>query len=178
MIAKVEHLYIHIPFCKSICTYCDFVRFVANNSCIDLYIRKIIDEISYKYKTHQFKTIYIGGGTPNYLNKKNLTLLLSTLKKYLKNKYEFTIECNPEFLTKEQAIILKQNKVNRVSIGAQTTNNNILQKFQRRHTIKNIQEAIQNLRGVDIFNISIDFIYGFNELKDCDIFSATKFIGD
>ncbi|GHU30456.1 hypothetical protein FACS1894166_00130 [Bacilli bacterium] len=173
---KVAHLYIHIPFCKNICTYCDFVRFVSNQSEIDQYVDDLINQFQKQYTHHVFKTIYIGGGTPNYLSARTLNRLLSTLAPHLSKDYEFTIECNPELLSLEQAKIFKANKVNRASIGVQTVNNTILRKFHRQHALKDVQNAIANLRKVGIINVSCDFIYGFNELTDKDINDAIKFI--
>jgi oxygen-independent coproporphyrinogen-3 oxidase len=136
----------------------------------------LIKQIQQQYKPKQFTTIYIGGGTPNYLNDKLLNMLLRVLSKYLDKTYEFTIECNPELLTYEQAMIMKANGVNRASIGVQTVNNTILYKFNRQHTLKDVQNAISNLKKVGIDNISIDLIYGFNELTTKDILNAINFI--
>jgi oxygen-independent coproporphyrinogen-3 oxidase len=176
MIAKAKHLYLHIPFCKTICAYCDFVRFVGNANDIKKYVRKLINDINTQCIGYKFKTIYVGGGTPNSLPNDLLAKILHTLNKYRANDCEFTIECNPEFLTIEQAITLKAYKVNRASIGAQTANNTILRKFHRQHTLKDVKQAISNLQKVGINNISIDLIYGFNGLTDNDIRQAIKFI--
>ncbi|MDR0674927.1 MAG: radical SAM family heme chaperone HemW [Mycoplasmataceae bacterium] len=176
MTSKTKHLYVHIPFCKAICHYCDFVRFVSNSNCISRYTHRLINEINDRCKGCKFKTIYVGGGTPNSIDNHLLNTLLCTLSKYLAIDYEFTIECNPENITIDQAYILKTNNVNRVSIGMQTVNNTLLQKFGRQHTLKDVQEAISNLRKVGINNISIDLIYGFNELMDNDIRDTIKFI--
>jgi oxygen-independent coproporphyrinogen-3 oxidase len=172
----IKHLYVHIPFCKSICTYCDFVRFVKDPQCVESYIKKLIKQIQLQYKPKQFQTIYVGGGAPNYLSNKLLNMLLRTLNKYLDKHYEFTIECNPELLTYEQAQVMKSNGVNRGSIGVQTVNNTILKKFHRQHTLNDVKTAIANLRKVGITNISIDLIYGFNEQTNKDILDAIKFI--
>jgi oxygen-independent coproporphyrinogen-3 oxidase len=173
---QTKHLYVHIPFCHSICSYCDFVRFVKNDEVVDTYTDKVIKEIKTKCRNHKFKTIYVGGGTPNSLNEKQLRALLGTLNKYLDKDYEFTIECNPEYLTIQQSHILKANKVNRASIGVQTVNNTLLRKFHRQHTLNDVKRAITNLRKVGINNISLDFIYGFNELSNGDVNNAIKFI--
>jgi oxygen-independent coproporphyrinogen-3 oxidase len=151
---------------------------VENQNCISKYVNKIIKIINTQCANHKFKTIYIGGGTPNSLDDKLLSSLLTTLSKYLDKEYEFTIECNPEHLTITQANILKANKVNRASIGVQTVNNTLLQKFQRHHTLKDVKQAISNLQKVGISNISIDLIYGFNELTNKDIRNAIKLINN
>lgn len=175
MINKLEHLYIHIPFCKNICAYCDFVRQLKNDDkVVDAYIECVTKEVnSIKNK---LSTIYIGGGTPNCLSNSQLNLLLKHAHVRLNNKYEFTIELNPELVTMQQAMILKANGVNRVSIGVQTTNNAILHKFNRQHSLKHVIKAIANLNKVGITNINLDFMYGFNELKSKDINKAIQFI--
>jgi oxygen-independent coproporphyrinogen-3 oxidase len=176
MIRKVKHLYVHIPFCNSICTYCDFVRYVRNDQTKEEYVNKIIEQIKHQYKNHKFSTIYIGGGTPNCLNDDLLNKLLCTLSHYLLNKYEFTIECNPELITDTQIRTLKQNKVNRVSIGVQSINDSLLRKIHRKHTLIDVKKAIDKLRKFKINNISIDLIYGFNEQTLSNIKDTCTFI--
>jgi oxygen-independent coproporphyrinogen-3 oxidase len=95
MTKQVKHLYIHIPFCKTICDYCDFVRELYTDEKAKIYLAHIRKRLS-KYIAKQFATIYIGGGTPNCLNTEQLSLLLAHICKYLKNNGEFTVECNPE----------------------------------------------------------------------------------
>jgi oxygen-independent coproporphyrinogen-3 oxidase len=178
MIKKInrpKHLYIHIPFCKNICHYCDFVRFVTNKKTQQKYIKKIILELNELPKNY-FKTIYIGGGTPNCLDNILLSLLLKTCKKLLEKKYEFTIECNPEFVDQKQVNIFNTYNINRISIGAQTTNNLILKKYNRKHSFDDVVNAIKILRLNNIDNINLDFIYGFNELKKTDIVNVIKFV--
>jgi oxygen-independent coproporphyrinogen-3 oxidase len=143
---------------------------------MDKYVDGLVEQFHKQYSHCVFKTIYIGGGTPNHLSARALNKLLSVLSMHLAKDYEFTIECNPELLSLEQAKIFKANKVNRASIGVQTVNNTILSKFHRQHALKDVKTAIANLRKVGINNISCDFIYGFNELDDSDIDDAIKFI--
>lgn len=172
---KVEHLYIHIPFCQEICTYCDFYRTKTKDpNIINSYVKKIVSEI--REDNNQYKTIYIGGGTPNFLNDKLLNELLSPLKNKLQNNYEFTIEANPEFITRSQIKTLLKNNVNRVSMGVQTTNNNILKLLRRTHNIENVIEAINLLHKHGMKNISCDFIYNLPLLKNSDLEETFSFI--
>ncbi len=173
-----EHLYIHIPFCSNICSYCDFPRLKTNNQdLIKKYLDKLILNLKLTSVKHQYKTIYIGGGTPNYLNEIDLDYLLRNLKQYLnKNEYEFTIELNPELVTKKQVLILARNKINRISIGVQTFNTSILKKMNRNHNKNNVIDAINFLKKSNINNISLDFIYGFNDLKNDDLDESFHFI--
>lgn len=177
MIKKVEHLYIHIPFCKSICSYCDFIRKVANSKIeIDEYLKKIVKQIKKECTGLHFKTIYIGGGTPNCLNDKQLEFLLKNITPYLSKKYEFTIELNPELVTELQGRILYKNKINRVSLGVQSCNDKILKDFKRTHNTKDVQNALKILKTCHINNISVDFIYGYKLMKKQDILNDIKFI--
>jgi len=171
----VEHLYIHIPFCNSICKYCDFVRFVSNEQTKHKYIQKIVKQIN--TIKNKMKSIYIGGGTPNSLSNKDLELLLSSLNKLvITNVTEFTIECNPEFINEEQCKIFKKFKVNRVSMGVQTCNQKLLKQIGRKHTVKDVLNSIKLLRKHKINNISCDFIYGFHDQTLEDIKTSLKFI--
>ena len=173
---KVDSLYIHIPFCKSICTYCDFVREVVKcQRQEDDYIIKICNQINKECK-HKFKTIYIGGGTPNSLSDTNLNLLLSTCKKIKAKDCELTVECNPEFINNNQANIFKKFGVNRISLGVQTLNKKVNKIFNRKHSNQDVINAIKILRKNNIENISLDFIYGYDLLKLKDIENNVKFI--
>lgn len=172
-----KHLYIHIPFCHEICTYCDFYRTKTNDKKIIFnYVKKIINEI--KKDSNFYKTIYIGGGTPNFLDDEILNDFLSNLKNHLDSNHELTIECNPEFITQSQINIFNKNKVNRISIGVQSTNDNILKLLKRTHDFKTAINAIKLLQKNKITNISCDFIYNLPLLKETDILSTFQFIKD
>lgn len=174
-----KHLYIHIPFCKSICTYCDFVRIhninpKTHKTYIDLVIEKLQNEAS----LHQFTTIYIGGGTPNALNDENLEYLLNFLSKYLNlnTQYEFCIELNPELITVSQVHILAKYGINRVSLGVQTTNDKINVLLHRYSTMQNVVDSLKILRQNNICNISCDFMYNLPLLKEKDLEDAISFL--
>lgn len=169
-----KHLYIHIPFCKYICTYCDFVRKIPKSEIeIEQYLDVIISKIN-EYKTF-FKTIYIGGGTPNFVNNFLLEKLFISLQKNIDKKTEFTIECNPDFVTEDQAKLFSKYKVNRISLGVQTTSNSILKLLNRKHTILDAENAIKIFSKHKIYNISCDFIYNLPLLKKRDILDAINF---
>lgn len=171
---KFNHLYIHIPYCKYICTYCDFVRKIPKEiNEINEYINLIIKEI--EKINHKLKTIYIGGGTPNFLSNDNLNNLLESLNKNIDSKTEFTIECNPDFVTDEQAKIFKKYNVNRISLGVQTTNNNILKLINRKHSYLDVKKAISIFQKNKIINISCDFIYNLPLLTKKDIIESINF---
>ena len=170
-------LYVHIPFCRNICTYCDFKKFIYNQNRINDYFQSLFFDLS-RYENRTYKTIYIGGGTPSCIDKTNLSTLLDKLKNKLdKNYKEFTIECNVEDINDEFLSLIKEKGINRLSIGVQTFNDKFISFCNRKHTkemaINNIIKASKYIN-----NISIDLIYAFpnQTLKDLkeDIEIATS----
>lgn len=157
-----KSLYIHLPFCKSFCSYCDFKRGMYKPKIVDLYLKQVVNCLKKKYAKNSFKTIYLGGGTPNCLSNQQLEYLLKNLKNKIDKNYEFTIECNPEFITKKQAEIFKRNNVNRISLGIQTLNKEILKKVNRHNPQEIVENALTILKKQHLNNISCDLIYGFN----------------
>ena len=114
----MRSVYIHIPFCSSICSYCDFCKFLHNDKWASLYLEVLNHEIDEYYEDDTVKTIYIGGGTPSVLSTSNLIKLFKIIKKFkLNEEYEFTFECNVNDITEDLLILLKENGVNRISIG-------------------------------------------------------------
>lgn len=157
-------LYIHIPFCRHICHYCDFYKMVVS----DKFKEKIIDSIIKEYNQRDFdknkvETIYIGGGTPSSLPYYILEKLLSNLnmKIDLSSLKEFTVELNPEDINEELVSILSKYHVTRVSIGIQSFNKNIIDRLGRFHfvTEDEIKSKIQILNNHNITNINLDLIY-------------------
>lgn len=167
---KINSLYIHIPFCSKICPYCDFVKVIDNNSFKSKYIEELIKDIcSLEKERYFFNTIYIGGGTPTVLSNVQLDRLLSELDKVKTNETEFTIEGNPESITKDKLKILKKHNVNRISIGIQSFNKKILRSINRDYNI-DVFKLIKLVKKY-INNINVDFIYGlpeqtFEDIKD------------
>lgn len=160
-IDSVESLYLHIPFCDSLCPYCDFAKVIKGTFSSEDYIHALIQEIeSYHIKDHSLKTIYIGGGTPSCLEENELDILLSHLYKRFYPWIEFTIEVNPESLTDGKIAILSKYKINRVSLGVQSANPQMLSSLKRNHTLKQVQNVVASLKKSNIDNINLDFIYG------------------
>lgn len=173
----IESLYIHIPFCDNICSYCDFSKVLTNTFNEENYIQQLIEEIeSYHIKKNQLKTIYIGGGTPSALTVKNLTALLSYLHSNFQNLQEFTLEANPESLTEDKILILKKYGVTRVSLGVQTLNTSLLKLLNRKHSFNDVKNCIANLKKYQLNNFNLDFIYGIPGLTNKDIEDEFKFI--
>ncbi|HKL72703.1 MAG TPA: radical SAM family heme chaperone HemW [Candidatus Onthovivens sp.] len=159
---KINSLYIHIPFCEKICPYCDFTKVLANSDSENKYIQEILKDLDYFYQNKvKFKTIYIGGGTPSILNCANLENLLVKTSKLLKFGGEFTVELNPESITKSKLKLLKKYEVNRISIGIQSFNSKILEQIDRSYSI-NYYDLIALARKY-FKNINVDLIYGFHD---------------
>lgn len=159
----MEALYIHIPFCNHICTYCDFYKMVAKTNVKEKYIKYLIQELQLrKDLLKDVKTVYIGGGTPTSLPLNLLDFFLYHLHQEidLKNVIEFTIEANPTDITLDLAMILKKYHINRVSLGVQSFNEQKLKFLGRNHNQKIVTQAIKILHKVGINNINIDLIYG------------------
>ena len=153
-------LYVHIPFCRNICSYCDFTKFIYNQQRINEYFKSLFFELE-KYKNNKYKTIYIGGGTPSCIDKKNLTDLLDYLSTLLRDNYlEFTIECNVEDINEEFLTLIRDKGINRLSIGVQSFNKKYIALSNRKHTCTQAIDNI-NLASKYIKNISIDLIYAF-----------------
>ena len=170
------YIYIHIPFCDCICSYCDFCKILYNNKYIDNYLDNLEKEIRNRYKNETIKSIYIGGGTPSSLSYQELERLFNIIKIFkLDSNYEFTIECNVNNLDINKIKLFKDNGVNRVSLGVQSFNKEILTILNRSHTYKEVYNVINNLKNNNINNINIDLIYGVNDnidivKKDIDYF--------
>ena len=166
----IKSCYIHIPFCKKICSYCDFCKNYYNELVVDNYLDNLKKEISKNYKNEVLDTLYIGGGTPSSLSSKNLNKLIYILKTFKLNQdYEYTFECNYEDINEELLDLLKNNKVNRISIGIQTFNDKFSKVLNRDINKKEMIEKI-NLTKKYFSNINIDLMYALpgesiNDLK-------------
>jgi len=179
--AKRIALYIHIPFCNSICSYCDFCKVLYKNDWADKYLDSLDAEIKNYYMGEEISTIYIGGGTPSALKLDELNKLFNILKQFNKeNVTEFTFECNLNDINEELLNILILNKVNRLSIGIESFDENKLKFMKRNHTFLDALEKINLCRKKGINNINVDLIYGIpNESlkvlkKDIDLILKLK----
>ncbi|MDD4547662.1 MAG: radical SAM family heme chaperone HemW [Bacilli bacterium] len=160
-------VYIHIPFCKSICSYCDFCKIYYNQKYIDSYLKSLENEIKTFYQNDEIKTLYIGGGTPSSLNIEEVSKLLDITKMFnISKDLEFTIELNIEHITKELLELLYENGVNRLSIGVQTFNEKHLKILNRHHSKNEVIKKIEMAKKVGFNNINIDLIYAIpNQTK-------------
>lgn len=160
-------IYIHIPFCKSKCYYCDFVSYTDQCGQVDHYMQKVSNEMKqYDISNYNVTTIYIGGGTPSFINEKYIQQLLEELKIKLKNnetkfeKIEITIEINPGTITRQKLEQYKKSGINRISIGLQSAKDNLLKQMGRIHNYQEFLEAYHLVKEVGFKNINIDIMIG------------------
>ena len=160
---SMKGLYIHIPFCKNICSYCDFYKMVAKDNLINKYVDYLIKEIELRQTDlKKVETIYLGGGTPSSLAVNLLEKLFIEIGKYLdlKKIKEFSVEANPNDITTELLMLLKKYHVNRISLGVQSFNERRLIFLNRIHRHEDVKRAMTLLKENGFHNINIDLIYG------------------
>ena len=153
--------YIHIPFCGHKCGYCDFAVTAGQDHLIALYLEALAEEITRLETARPVESIFIGGGTPTYLNAMQLDTLLNHLQQWLPivQGGEFSIESTPESITTDKIDVLKQHGVSRVSIGVQSFQAHTLKSLDRRHTVEQIPTAVEQIQASDIA-VSLDLIFG------------------
>ena len=162
---KEISLYIHIPFCKQRCFYCDFPTFAGKEGFREEYIGALVKEIEEKCSNYLIKTIFIGGGTPSYLEENELEkLLIAVSKLNLSNKLEYSMECNPGTVNEDKLKIMKRYGINRISFGLQSCNDKLLKKIGRIHTFDEFLENYNLARKVGFDNINVDLMYGLPNL--------------
>ena len=169
-------IYIHIPFCKQKCYYCDFVSYANQETKMEEYINGVLKEIDYyKLEDYDITTIYIGGGTPSFLDSDYIKAILEKLKNKLKSNtikwedIEITIEVNPGTVTLEKLKTYKEAGINRISIGLQSTNDKLLKQIGRIHNYEEFLETYKMAEKVGFKNKNVDLIIGLPNQKIKDI---------
>lgn len=158
-------IYIHIPFCKSKCYYCDFVSYCNMDEFIDEYIQALCNEIlqnSEILSSYQISTVYFGGGTPSYIPSKYITRIMDTLKLFVNDEYMFdevTIEVNPNSVDYSKLKEYKKAGINRISVGLQSTHDTVLKNIGRAHVFKDFLDTMDLIKKVGFNNVSVDLIY-------------------
>ena len=157
-------IYIHIPFCKRRCIYCDFFSTTQSEK-KPTYIHALCQELEMRKNYlggEEIETIYLGGGTPSQLTEEELNEIFTSLYNIYKVKEdaEITLEANPDDLTPEYVSMLRRLPINRISMGIQTFQEETLKLLHRRHTARQAIEAFQRCREAGFRNISIDLMYG------------------
>ncbi|MDY4788704.1 MAG: radical SAM family heme chaperone HemW [Bacilli bacterium] len=156
---KINHLYVHIPFCSSICNYCAFNKSIYNKKFGTKYIDVILTQLN-KYELSNLSTIYVGGGTPTSIDYHPLDKLLTRLDAYLNENGEFTLEANIENLDNQMIELILKHRVNRLSLGIQSFNQEIIKYLNRHHDFEMAKKVIDKLHKLGFNNINFDLIYG------------------
>jgi oxygen-independent coproporphyrinogen III oxidase len=154
-------LYIHVPFCASKCMYCDFPSFCGKESLMLDYAKALSSEIDKRTQGKIIKTIFIGGGTPTYLSLEAWEIIKGSLDKLNKvPEAEFTVECNPGTIAEEKLLLFKEIGINRLSIGLQAWQDELLRSIGRRHTLPQFLSGFEMARKSGFDNINIDLMFG------------------
>ena len=155
-------IYIHIPFCVQKCSYCNFVSYKMNDENAKEYLKALESDIKKTYAHDKADTVYIGGGTPTALGEKLLESLLECIKENINmsSDCEFTVEANPKTVTADKCNIMKEYGVNRISLGAQSFNNDELKFLGRIHTSYDTECTYNLLRQNGFNNINLDLMFG------------------
>ena len=176
-------LYVHIPFCERKCNYCDFYSVSKSDIVEKQYIKALLEEIkSYKNisKDYVVDSIFIGGGTPSYLNHENIGLILDEIKNIfiLSDDIEVTMEANPNSITLDKVINYKKYGINRMSVGIQSLDKDILKIIGRLHNSKEALEAIDTIKKAGINNINVDIMFNIPGQELSSIQSTLKQVID
>ena len=156
----MPHLYVHVPFCATLCHYCAFYSEPSKGDTINRYLDALEKEITHWTPSLRPETIFFGGGTPTLLNRKQLERVLSTLNSQLSTApSEFTFESNPATLSLDKARLLRSFGVNRISIGVQSFDERILDKLGRIHSIEQALKSYDILRKAGFDNVNIDLMF-------------------
>lgn len=168
-------VYVHIPFCEQICHYCDFNKVFLKGQPVDEYVAACEQEMRAtvaQFPFEEIETVYIGGGTPSALSASQLEKLLGSINDIFKSKGEFTIEVNPGNAEDEKLDVMKAAGINRLSIGVQAFQEDLLQKIGRTHNENDIYDTIARARKFGLDNISIDLMFGLPH-QSIEMFTET-----
>ena len=163
-------IYVHIPFCKKKCDYCDFISYCGKDDLIEKYVDSVKKEINHVKIKSEITTIYIGGGTPSYIDSKFIVQILEKIKeKNVAQDAEITIEVNPGTVTQEKLQDYIDCGINRISIGLQTTNDELLKQIGRIHNYEQFLETYKLAKKVGFKNINVDLMLGLPNQRIIDL---------
>lgn len=172
-------IYIHVPFCSNKCFYCDYASIITKNkNMVNNYFDALEKEISlYKSYKIKIKTIYIGGGTPSFVESRHIKNIVNKIREYFDTKYveEFTIEMNPENVTEQILKDYKEIGVNRISLGIQSLENRILKLVNRKNDNQTAENAVKKVKRY-FNNYNLDFILGLPEETELSVKKNLDFI--
>jgi oxygen-independent coproporphyrinogen-3 oxidase len=158
---KPRAAYVHVPFCKHRCGYCNFTLVAGRDDLVDSYLKAIERELSWLERPREVETLFFGGGTPTHLPPDTLRRLIETVRLWfpLTSGYEFSVEANPSDLDSERVAVLAEQGVNRLSLGAQSFDAEKLRRLDRDHDADGIARSVELARPV-VQSISLDLIFG------------------
>jgi oxygen-independent coproporphyrinogen III oxidase len=160
---SIRHLYVHIPFCARICPYCAFYKDLVDRAQIQRFCEAVLRELEQPVAAHRIfpSTIYFGGGTPTALNIAQLELLLRGFHERLDlaQMVEWTMEANPGSVSARKAAALKKFGVNRISLGVQSWDDDLLKLLGREHNARQAEESFRILRAAGFTNINVDLMF-------------------
>jgi oxygen-independent coproporphyrinogen-3 oxidase len=156
----IEHLYVHVPFCASKCAYCAFYSEAGGGPLIDRYVQALVREMERVAADLKPKTIFFGGGTPSLLNLRQWECILQAMRRLgWLGAAEWTVECNPATVSPDKARLLRQSGVNRVSMGAQSFDDALLDRLGRVHSRRMIYKSFDILRAAGLDNVNLDLMF-------------------
>lgn len=166
-------IYIHIPFCEHICYYCDFNKVFLEGQPVDEYVDLLIKEmemVTAKHTMEPVETVFVGGGTPTTLTEAQLAKLCLAIQRLfpIAENAEFSFEANPGDLSLSKLQVMKDHGVNRLSMGVQSFNNDLLKKIGRIHTVDDVYQSVNNAKQVGFENVSIDLIFSLPGQTEAD----------
>ena len=158
-------IYIHIPFCRKKCDYCDFYSLAGQEETMDLYLKALLTHIKITaatLKAYSVDTIYFGGGTPSYFGEARLRTVLAALRRHFSvcRLPEITMECNPDSVDMKSLLRLRKAGFNRFSMGMQSADCAQLEALGRPHDFAQVADAVAMMRAAKVENISLDLMYG------------------
>ncbi len=166
-------IYIHIPFCASKCSYCDFYSLAGCEHLMPDYHKALIDHLEESagaIKKYEVDSVYFGGGTPSFYGADRIVEILNVMKLNgnLRLDAEVTVECNPDSISYNALKLLRMEGVNRISLGVQASDNNLLKLIGRRHNFQQAVKAFHDARRAGFDNISLDLMYGLPSQSKAD----------
>lgn len=154
-------LYIHMPFCKAKCYYCDFISYANKEKLIKEYVEALIKEMKHNnLSKYSIQTVYIGGGTPSLIDNESISKIMDNLRLFVADNAEITIEINPGTANKEKLKKYKEIGINRLSIGLQSADNELLSEIGRIHKYEDFLNVYNEARNIGFRNINVDLMLG------------------
>ena len=154
-------LYIHMPFCKAKCYYCDFISYANKEKLIKEYVEALIKEMKHiNLSKYSIQTVYIGGGTPSLIDNESISKIMVNVRLFVADNAEITIEINPGTANKEKLKKYKEIGINRLSIGLQSADNELLSEIGRIHKYEDFLNVYNEARNIGFRNINVDLMLG------------------